>query len=1511
MTLGEDPPTLVPTTCYVAPPTTTPGDQGPDSQGPTVVLPCYFSVDSGTLDFRHLVVLWQSKEKQVAKFADNILFNSRRAWLSVDELRKGNASLVLTNVSPADAGDYTCDVQYLSDTKPRVTVSLNAEDVAPPTITPGSHGADSQGPTVVLPCYFSVDSGTWDFRHLMVLWQSKEKQVAKFADNILFNSRRAWLSVDELRKGNASLVLTSVLPADAGDYTCDVQYLSDTKPRVTVSLNAEDIAPSSTIPGTNVTVGHTLLLPCYFSVDSGTPDLHHLVVEWEFNKTPLVSFTDNILFNTRRAWLFADELRKGNASLVLTSVSPADKGDYTCNVRDLSGKKPKVTVSLTSEDVAPPTTTPDSQGADYQGPTVVLPCYFSVDSGTVDLDHLVVLWQSKEKQVAKFADNILFNSRRAWLSVDELRKGNASLVLTDVSPGDGGDYTCDVKYLSDTKPRVTVSLNAEDIAPSSTIPGTNVTVGHTVLLPCYFSVDSGTPNLHHLVVEWEFNKTPLARFTDNILFNSRRAWLFADELRKGNASLVLTNVSPADKGDYTCNIRDLLGKKPKVTVSLTSEDLSPPSTTPDSKGADHHGHAVLLPCYFSVDSETVNLNQLVVQWQHGENDIAKFMNNNLFIKRRAWLSVDGLKKGNASLLLFDVSPADTGDYTCDVNYISDTKPKVTVSLNKDDVSPPRTTPGIDDTHQHGHTVLLPCYFRFDSATADLNHLVVQWESQGNPVAKFSKNSLFIKRRAWLSVDELKKGNASLVLTNVSPADEGDYTCDVKYLSDTKSRMDIALRTEDGKPETFIRGPSVRDRERSTVLLPCYFTIESGTMDFSHLVVEWEFQGYHVARFENKIMYKSIAASLSEDELRKGNASLTLTSVSPKDEGDYICDVTYLSDTKAKVIVTLNVDAIDCGTLPDINNGNAEYINGTGFGSVVYFHCNEGYKLIGSNYRTCLTAEWDQQSPQCIRMRCEKPSSIPDGEYELEETVNSQTVAIYRCTKGFLIGEGKLQCTNTGIWKGNLPSCRDIICGGPPLVPHGAYELKFKTSEGDAESEIVATYTCDKGHIVGHDTLVCTSSGTWSEPKPSCKVECDEPPTLENAYIYVGGRITFPIGTKLTYRCRPGYTGLQSIISCHKTAKWTRPRSTCKPRSCGSLEDLPNGRIEFEGGITFGAVARFYCDDGYNLIGRSYRTCLADGWDYQNPSCEALTCDEPPSIKDGTHDLYFNGGDIQLGQVVTYKCQKGKLVGEKSIFCTSKGTWSGDPPKCIVSKCPNIDVQHGRKTSNFGPNYEYGDLVTYDCKRGYNLRGSSQIKCEENDIWTPAPPTCEIKDCGPLPAIMNGRITYKTGTTFGSSALFNCDIGYKIHGSYYRKCDDDGWDSTNPICEEVSCKEPHVENGIKISDNASVYYYDDKITFECKPRFEMKGKPTIRCNERGEWSPETPKCTVKSELCIAVEERKKFYQCGMSWDKWTSFLAQEKLYLEIRKLKLLEKRYSKIAVMKKYISDMSKKYVNEI
>ena len=63
-------------------------------------------------------------------------------------------------------------------------------------------------------------------------------------------------------------------------------------------------------------------------------------------------------------------------------------------------------------------------------------------------------------------------------------------------------------------------------------------------------------------------------------------------------------------------------------------------------------------------------------------------------------------------------------------------------------------------------------------------------------------------------------------------------------------------------------------------------------------------------------------------------------------------------------------------------------------------------------------------------------------------------------------------------------------------------------------------------------------------------------------------------------------------------------------SCGALANPANGQVGHTG-ATFGQIATYSCNTGYNLVGGSTHTCLATGmWSGSPPTCQGMLLSSP-------------------------------------------------------------------------------------------------------------------------------------------------------------------------------------------------------------------------------------------------------------------------------------------------------------
>ncbi|XP_078700682.1 uncharacterized protein LOC144927235 [Branchiostoma floridae x Branchiostoma belcheri] len=106
--------------------------------------------------------------------------------------------------------------------------------------------------------------------------------------------------------------------------------------------------------------------------------------------------------------------------------------------------------------------------------------------------------------------------------------------------------------------------------------------------------------------------------------------------------------------------------------------------------------------------------------------------------------------------------------------------------------------------------------------------------------------------------------------------------------------------------------------------------------------------------------------------------------------------------------------------------------------------------------------------------------------------------------------------------------------------------------------------------------------------------------------------------------------------------------------CSEL--TPPAKGSMTGSNSYRDVVYFRCAPGYQLVGDSPLTCQSDGtWSGTSPTCiKVCPVIRPPA----------NGGHNGSVQVLRFFCEEGyTLVGASLLTCRPDGTWTGNPPTC--------------------------------------------------------------------------------------------------------------------------------------------------------------------------------------------------------------------------------------------------------
>lgn len=420
---------------------------------------------------------------------------------------------------------------------------------------------------------------------------------------------------------------------------------------------------------------------------------------------------------------------------------------------------------------------------------------------------------------------------------------------------------------------------------------------------------------------------------------------------------------------------------------------------------------------------------------------------------------------------------------------------------------------------------------------------------------------------------------------------------------------------------------------------------------------------------------------------------------------------------------------------------------------------------------------------------------------------------------------------------------------------------------------VIRYSCDEGFtLYGPVERRCVANGSWSDATPACvpiteisgawssasTKRCPKPPVVAyGRHNASAGRRSFPLGTRLVYRCRRGYSMAGSFrVICVDEGRWTRPQITCTPIACKKLSAPEHGQILSEDDISrFGSNVTFTCDRGYELSGSVTRTCLPNGtWDGSPALCKRMHCVRPSPFPHG----YIDGDkNPMVGSVIEFRCQRGMLFeGEHDNTCRPDGTWSKPIPKCwrpcVLPPVVNGSILQPADAA-VGTTVDHGSTLQYECREGFHP-GPATTTCCHNGTWLTMP-LCSPAPCKGRPKKLTDGIVRYHRQEHGDHALYECNFGFSMVGSNYALCQYGEW--TNPSGDERKCKPNrcdypgNITNGrVLLVGHMGKYEYrryvqpvshNDHIQFECDKHFRLVGASGSTC-VNGQWSPpQLPVC----------------------------------------------------------------------
>ena len=600
----------------------------------------------------------------------------------------------------------------------------------------------------------------------------------------------------------------------------------------------------------------------------------------------------------------------------------------------------------------------------------------------------------------------------------------------------------------------------------------------------------------------------------------------------------------------------------------------------------------------------------------------------------------------------------------------------------------------------------------------------------------------------------------------------------------------------------------------------------------------------------------------------------------------------------------------CGGFPSINNARLNpticYNRIVPFNTTCRIACNPGYAEVLIRYNNIIcqaNSKWSSSLPRCKKICPLFPAPV-NGDLKPHTcrngTITEGHFCSVVCRKGYsLTSASRRTCLSTGNWDSSRANCMQKeqfmlqLSNNCAYAPNGMNSyVYFDACVYDDMSQWWEWV--DNRRIRNVKTGTCLKPAELQSYSSIRLIDCDlvkydwDCPYSSNMAEGLVYNEMFQLAKTTVSPSSSAFivnpveddaqwiplrtTDLLAVSNDNVTARPCLFRSSSK---CPRLAPfILNGVLEehcrHDGvNVLVGTSCKYFCNDGFTLVGNAERQCQADGeWSNTNSVQCKITC--PPLIT--TEASFVNPREctkqsMPEGSSCNFSCESGFfLAGSRVRYCQPDGTWSGISTLCH-KQCSALQISSEMTVSPQScavSNQFFGTVCRASCPFGFSLIGSSINTCQFSGSWTGMVIGCQ-RSCKPLPTLQNGKILPKDcvqpNKHAGNTCVYSCNPLYGIRGNRMRTCTQEGlWSGSSPKCLRRCPVLSESSNG-EISCTQDQPLVGDTCTVSCDPEYVVQGANETRtCLETSQWSGTKLICKKEVQFMIIQGSPKSIEKC---------------------------------------------------